>query len=798
MFQDLRLALRTLAKSPGFSAVCILTLAVGIGATAAMFSTLQALVVKPFSYPASDRLVHVWSGDYWPLSEPDFLDLRTQATSFAEFGCYSPQRANVGGENPQSIQTVAATSGVLRAFGVQPVRGRLLEPEDDKPGSREVVVISHGLWQRSFGGDPDLVGKTIRLNGADVPVVGIMPELFEFCSPWLRAADCDAWMPFRPRTEAHRGSHSLLGIARMKDGVPVDAADAEIKAIGVRLKETYPDTNTHKKFLVRSLRQEMTRDVGSRVVMLFAAVALVLVVACSNVASMLLARSARRQGEFGVRIALGASRLEIVRLALNESLLLSLAGAAAGLLVAFGGVQVLRVIVPLSEARRAAIALDGEVVLFAIGLAAVATLLAGLPPALAAARTSVTSMLRDTGGRSCAGSRTRHLFLRSLVVAQISVAFILANGAALFSTSYLKLLQANELLSTGFVVAAELDLRGERYNEAGARARFWEQLAERTAALPGVTSAGITSKLPLEGGSNTTIMINDEVFDPAAERRNAEVSSVTPEYFAVAGLALLRGRTLEDGDANPEALGVVVNKALVDKCWPGEDGLGKIIRGNNASPWFTARIVGVVEDVRQWGPEQDPQPELYWAPVRAWGRSIHLVARSPHNALQLAPAIRQTVASLDPDLPIRRVRTLAEVVDQATAGQRVIAGIVGFFMAVALGLVAVGIYGTLSYHVLQRTREIGVRMALGAVRRDVARLVFGQGTRWVAVGVMIGAAGALAATRVLRSLIYGVGTLDLLSLLAAAALVAVATAAACLIPAWRATRVLPTEALRTD
>jgi predicted permease len=776
----------------------VLTLAVGIGAATAMFSGLRALVVEPFSYPQAARLVHIWSNDGQPLSTPDYFDIREQAVSYAELGVYTPRPANLGGENAQVVHSVACTAGVLRTFGVVPQLGRWLEPADDEKGAPAVAVISHGLWQQSFAGDPGLVGRTIRINGGAVTVVGIMPASFEFAAPWMRGETCQVWLPLQlKRDEGDRGSHWMCAIGRLKDGVSIAAADAEIKAIGARLKAAHPDTNTQKPFLVRSLKFEMTRYVGSRVWMLFAAVILVLLVACANVASMLLARSARRAGEFGVRVALGATRTQILRLALSESLLLSAAGAVAGLALAYFGVLALQAIAPTSDARKAAMVLDGGVLAFAAGLTVLAVLLAGFPPALAAVRISVADLLR-TNSRGAAGSRTRHNLLRGLIIAQVAVAFMLANGAALFSASYARLVSANQSLATEYVLSAEVNLRGDRYDKKEARTHLCEQLAERAAALPGVTAAGITTKLPLEGGSNMNIMVNDEVFDPAAERTLAEISSITPGYFAAAGIRLLRGRTLEPRDVGEDNIGVVVNRALAEKCWPRQEPLGKIIRPGSPTAWFHAQVVGVVESVRQWGPEMDPRPEIYWTPDRAWNQTIFLLVRSPRPAAQLAPALRHELATLDPDLPLARIRTLSTLVHEATQGQRAVTGLVDFFMATALGLVAIGLYGTLSYHVLQRTREIGVRVALGAARRDIVRLVFRQGSSWVLVGVALGAGGALALATALRAMVYGIDTLNLFTLLAATAAVGVAAFVACWLPARRAARVDPMTALRAE
>ncbi len=798
MLSELRYACRQLAKTPGFTAIAVVTLAIGIGASTAMFSVLRALVLEPFQYPQSDRIVHVWSNEGQPLSTPDYIDLRDRATSFAEFGAYTPRSSNLGGDHPQTVTSLSATPGVLRTFGVRPQLGRWLEADDEKPGAPAVVVISHRLWLTAFGGDPALVGRTIRVNAAPATVVGIMPASFEFVSPWLRTESCDVWMPLGARRgEGDRGSHWMCAVGRLKAGVTGAAANAEIKAIGTQLAAAYPNTNTHKPFLVRSLKEEMTRWGRSRTWMLFGAVSLLLLVACANVASMLLARSARRQSEFGVRIALGAGRGRIVRLALAESVLLAAGGGLAGVLIAYAGCHWLAATSPVGEARRAAIALDPVVLGFALGASGLTALLAGLPPALAAGRIAVTDLLRSDS-RGATGSRTRHRLLRTLIVAQVAIALMLANGAALFSNGYLRLRAANQSLSTDRVLSAEFSVRSSRYESDRARTELWSQIAARAAALPGVTAAGLISKLPLEGGSNMNILVDDQQFDPLAERVLSEVSAITPGYFAAAGIPLLRGRTLEPRDAGSDQIGVVVNRALAEKCWPGKDPLGQVIRPSMANAWFHARVVGVVENVRQWGAESEPRPEMFWTPDHAWGTRVYLLVRSSQPAAALGTAIRREMLALDPDLPASNLRTLATVVDDATQGQRAVMQLVDFFMAVALALVAIGLYGTLSYHVLQRTREIGVRMAIGATRRRIISLVLRQGSHWVLAGAVLGVAGAIGATLGLRSLVYGLTGVDAASLLLACVAIAGATAIACCLPAWRASRVDPIVALRSE
>ncbi len=800
MLSDFRLSLRTLAKARGFALIAVLTLAVGIGATTAIFSVLRALVISPFNYPASDRLVHVWSGSGWPLSPADYLDLKEQSTSYVAFGVYQRASFNVGRDNAQSIEGITGTSDVLRAFGVKPMLGRLFEPSDEATGAARVVILSHSLWHQLMGGDPQAIGRTLRINGDDTTVVGVMPADFEFVSPWSRTSTLSLWLPyaFDERQRTQRDSHWLLGTARLKDGVSVAAADAEVKAIGKRLTELYPNSNTRKEFLVRSMHDEMTRNVGKQVWLLSGAVAMVLLVACSNVASMLLARSARRQGEFSVRVALGASRGDLVRLALAESFTLALIGAVLGIGLAFGGVEVLRATAPVTEARKAAIALNATALGFALVATAVTALLAGLPPALAAMRTSIATVMR-ADARGSVGSRSRQHMLRFLLIGQVAVAFVLANGAVLFSQGYLKIVEENRLFDTDAVVTAQVALRGPRYKENADRVKFWYAIVERLQALPGVTKVGITSKLPLEGGSNTGALVNDETYDPKQKRLNVERSSVTQDYFEAMGIRLLKGRNLAPEDRQGDIRGVIVNQEFVNRAWPNKEPLGEIIRANMATnPWYVVRVVGVVENVKQWDAEAKVQCEMYTTPEGHWGNSINLVLRTAQPPATLVPLLRRELAQMDVELALKEVRTMREVLQRSTQGQRAIAGLVNFFMAVALGLVAVGLYGTLSYHVQQRTREIGVRVAIGALKGDIVRLVFAQGSRWVAIGLVLGIAGSIGLSFALKSLVYRMEGISVTPLVIAVVAVGIAAIAACWVPARRAAKLDPLEALRAE
>ena len=479
-------------------------------------------------------------------------------------------------------------------------------------------------------------------------------------------------------------------------------------------------------------------------------------------------------------------------------MVLALAGAVLGVALAYGGIEVLRLVSPVSEARKAAIALNAPALGFGLLATALTALLAGLPPALAARRTSVATVMRSDA-RGSVGSRAQHRMLRGLVIGQVAVAFVLANGAVLFSAAYLRLVGENQQISTDAVVTAQVTLNGPRYDKDEARDRFWYDITGRVQARPGVLHAGITSKLPLEGGSNTNALVNGETYDPTQQRMNIERSSVTEDYFQAMGLRLLKGRNLQPEDRSGDIRGVVVNQACVDKCWPKKDPIGEILRGNNpGKPWYTARVVGVVENVKQWSADAEVQPEMYTTPEGHWGRSVFLILRTPLPAAQLAPLLRHELAAIDPELALKDVRTMRDVVGTATQGQRAVAGLVNFFMAVALGLVAVGLYGTLSYHVLQRTREIGVRVALGALKGNIVRLVFAQGGRWVAVGLALGLAGSVALSFALKSIVYRMEGLTAPPLILAALAVGLAGFVACWLPARRAAKLDTLEALRAD
>ncbi len=543
LWNDIKYGLRMLAKSPGFTAVAVLSLALGIGMAATLFSVFDAIVLHPFPYPYPEQIAYVRSNSGQPLSVPDFRDIREQNKSFVDLGVYHPVRLNLGSEQPESLPAIRCTAGVLPALDVKPALGRWIEETDERPGAAPVVVISHSLWIRAFRGDPGIVGQMIRLDGRGTEVIGVMPAAFEFTSPWYQGHDYALWTPlvFDERQASARGNHWLLGIGRLRPGVDVAAADAEIKAIGAQLAKAYPATNTRKPMLVRSIREEITRRMEAGMRPLAAAVAMLMAVACANVAGLLLARGVQRQGEFGVRLAMGASRANLLRQLLSETILLGLIGSALGILLAAWAVAAVRHLIPsalIIEARRAAIQVNGKILFFAMALGLIAAILASLFPALRAAGTPVVKTLSG-GGRTQTGSRLRHRFLRNLAVAQIAVAMVLACAGVLFASSYVNVFRDNRAMNTDQVLSAEIVMEGQRYRDVAGRVRFWNALIERIGALPGVQQVGMTTKLPLEGGNNFDVLTDDQAFDPAARRPLVENSGVSPDYFAAMGLGWL-------------------------------------------------------------------------------------------------------------------------------------------------------------------------------------------------------------------------------------------------------------------
>lgn len=806
LVNDLRFAIRQLRKSPGFTAVAVLTLALGIGTVSTLYSVFKVWVFDPFPYPDADRIVHVWSSivkdGEGPLSAPDFLDIREQNQSFSHMAAYTLERVDLGGDKPESIHAVRGTADLLRVFAMQPELGRFFDQADEENAdAAPVVTISYRLWQKLFACDRRVIGKTLRLNQREATIVGVMPAGFEFHTPRQEGQSYDIWLPRRLRSQ-HRGPQWLLCMARLKTGVSFEAAETEMKTIGARLAAEYPDTNQSRPLCLRSHHKEITRHAQSSMWLLFVAVALLLLIACANVASMLLARGTNRQAEFSLRFALGARRLDMIRLLFTECCLLACVGGGTGLLLTTVGLTAIKRFVPSAaalESQRLGLHIDSSVLMFSIGMASLTAVLSGVLPAFVTTHRNVTPIMKHAG-RSHSGSGISHRFLRILVVGQIALVLAIANGAILLFRSHVNVMQSNQTLVSDQVLTSSAILRGARYGDAEARKQFWDRLIEDAAALPGVSHAAVVTNMPLEGSFSCSIIPNEKSVDPSQYHLQplAEISYISPDYFMSMGIPLIQGRSPRETDSEGEFAGVAVNRALVKALWPGEDPIGKLFKPPFPDPFFKAKVIGVVEDVRQWGPEIPALPQIYfpWQSGRMDRGTV--VIRSIAEANAMAPSLRRVLTQIDPDLLLVDIRTMKQVVEQSTSGRWFYTLAISIFMVLALSITVVGIYGTLSYHLVQRRREIGVRIALGALRSHVLRLVFRQAGILLFAGLALGLTLTAALSLVLRSLVYDVSPLNPLSLSLGLGIIGGATCLACLLPAISATRVDPMEALRYE
>ena len=803
LLRDFRWACRQILRRPAFALLIGLTLAVGIGPNVAIFSVLKALVLQPFYYPEPDRLVQVWETDIagrWnePFTAPDYYDLRAQSTSFKELGVYSTQAYNLSDADAVRVLGVACTAGVLRAYGVLPARGRLFTDEEEEKGRNRVVIISDRLWRERYGADPGIVGRKVRVNAAEHVVVGVMPPGFQFSSPWFRGHPFEIWTPIELiRDEEQRESHWLLAIGRLRDGVDWRSAETEIRSIAAQLAKAHPKTNLRTTMWILPFAVAILGQHIGNLFILAVTVGFVLLVACANVAGMLLAKGAGRQTEMALRSALGAGRLLIIRQMLAESLLLALLGGIAGVLLAFWSIDLLRNFIPNTLPGREEIGIDMPVLKYAMGTSLVTALLFGLAPALTVSKTHIVDALKEGSG-SRGATKSRNRLLRFLAVAQIAIAVFLANGAIMMFTSYRNILRIPQVFDTERVLTAEIWLWGPEYEEKGQRAAFADLLVERIQTLPGVRHAALTSKLPLEGGTNREIIAEGEDYDSQIRRPLTETSWATSDYFAAMGIPLLAGRTPNRTDETASERFAVVNRALAERCWPGQAAIGKRIRANSRTSGWSVMVVGVVENVRQWGASQRPLPEVY-EPYRANPMvRVNLVVRAHVDPLTLVPAIRQEVARLDRDLPVSDFRTMGEVLERATRNMRFLTLLLDLFTAMAVLLAIGGIYGFVSYQVAQRIHEMGIRIALGATSGSLVMLIFRHTLKLVILGAALGVGLTVNAAFISRRLIYGISPLNPLYLAGGVLLIVLIALVGSIVPAIRGSRVDPVQALRTE
>jgi putative ABC transport system permease protein len=815
LLQDIRYAARQLLRSAGFAAVAIVTLGLGIGATVAIFSVVNGVLLRPLPYAEPDRLARIWN--QWEgspeadLSPAEYFDVREQAEVFSTIGVYSPAGlATFGDTDPERVESRWVSAGVFATLGVEPLLGRAFTAEEDAPAGSPAVILHHGLWQRRFGGDPDIVGNTVTLNGNAVTVVGVMPPGFRLPDDFGSGDATEVFVPLAidRTTIPNRGSHFLAGVGRLKPGVSAEAASAEMSRIAAGFVRDFPDDYPAGMNFTASavpLRDTIVGSVRPALLVLLGAVGLVLLIACANVANLLLVRAEYRQREMAIRTALGAGRARLVRQLMVESTVLALAGGGLGLLIAWGATEVLLGLRPPDLPRFGEVSLDLHVLGFAFGATLLTGLIFGLAPALYTASLKPQAALRESGRSATAGAG-RQRFRHSLVVLQMAIALVLLLGAGLLVRSFLRLLSVDPGFRTESVLTVDISISTSEYPEVEQVVGFYDQLIERVQGLPGVQEAGAVTGLPLattRGDLNFRIEGRPVPEGDVSPRADWQV--VTPGYFRAIGMQLLRGRGIEPTDAADAPGVVVINETTVRRYWPNEDPIGQPIElGGGAGPEWP-RVVGIVRDIRHEGLATEPNAEMYvpHAQFRVWDsgapiRGLTLTLKTAAEPAALAGAVHREIRALDPGLPVREFTTMQQVRAESVARPRFLTALLAAFSVVALTLAAVAIYGVISYTVTRRTHEIGVRMALGARRRQVAGMVVRQGLILAAVGVGIGLLGGLAATRLLSGLLFGVSPTDPLTMVAVPlGLIAVALLAAYL-PARRATRVDPMVALRAD
>ncbi len=803
LLQDLRFALRTLAKSPGFTLVAVLTLALGIGANAAIFSVVNAVLLRPLPYADPDalvRLLTVEGGSRGPnMTPPDFLDLAERSRAFSDVAAYGQGSAALSGEGEPLRLNVARTSAsFFRTLGVAPLLGRDFRAEDNQPGSEPVAVLGHGLWRQRFGGDPAVVGGRVTLNGKPHTVVGVMPPGFDY------PAGGEAWVPLT-YSEAFTGddsrfNYSIEVIARARPGVTDGRMREDLDAVMAGIHDAHPMKRSVTLEPV-PLREHLLGDTRTPLLVLFGAVGLVLLVACANVANLYLARAASRQGEIAVRAALGAGRGRLVRQLLTESAVVALLGGGAGLLLASWATEVLVAMQPQGMPRLDEVRLDGAVVAFAAGAAVLAVLLVGLVPALRATRSDLARTIRESGGAR--GGRGGNRLRAGMVVAELALSVVLLAGAGLLVRSFVRLLAVDPGFRTEGALAFEVALPGAAYGSDGEVDAFYSRLVERIGELPGVGPVGAAASLPMTGyGMGSSFSVEGGPPPSPGDGRELQVRAATPDYFRAMGVRLLRGRGFEAQDRKGTPPVVLLNDAAVRRFFPDEDPVGRRLaltwwRDGETDP-VGGTVVGVVGDVRERGLDREAVPTLYVAHSQVPLRSMHVVARTAADPLALAAAVRREVTALDAAIPVANVRTLDALVAESVSARRFYMLLLGVFAAAALVLAAIGVFGVMSYSVARRTREIGVRMALGAHAGRMLRLVLREALGLAALGVALGVAGALALTRLLSGLLYGVTATDPLTFVAVAATLSAVALLASYLPARRATRVDPMVALRSE
>jgi putative ABC transport system permease protein len=815
LWQDVQYGIRMLVKNPGFTVVSVLALALGIGANTAIFSVVNAVLLRPLPYRDPDRLVFVLRTQppimRGPISRPDFFEWQTQQKVFQEIAAYYTESYNLTGvEEAERIAGVRVTESFFSLFGIAPAHGRFFLPAeaqagDNSSGGGRVAVISYGMWQREFGADPQLVGRTISLNGEAYTVVGVAPPGFGF------PRRSEIWTPaILGEAKTERGSNYLLVIGRLKDGVTVSQAQAQMNQVASVLAQQYPENDTNLSVTISPLLDEQVRSIRSVLLILLGAVAFVLLIACANVANLLLARATSRQKEIAVRTALGATRSRIIRQLLTESVLLALLGGILGVLLSMWGIKLLVALAPANIPRVGEIGLDQWVLGFTLLISVLTGIIFGLAPALQVSTTNLNEVLKEGTRGAATSSPHRSLLRRSLVVVEIALSLVLLVSAGLLIESIRRLTDVNPGFNTQNLLTANVSFprrkpsstsnntetaEAEQVQEAS---NFLKEAQNRISSLPGVQAVGAINDLPVsgQGSVNGDFNIEGRPKYRSGEAPVAEFRLITSDYFRAIGIPLLKGRNFTEADGLHAQVPIMINETLARRFFPGEDPLGKRLLVLDEKPH---EIIGVVGDARQWGLEKPPDPEVYFSYAQmAFGSGTTLVARTNVEPGSLSEGLRRAVRDVNPDAPVYSIKTMTQVLADSTAQRRFNTILMTSFAAVALLMAAIGLYGVISYSVAQRVHEIGIRMALGAQFGDVMRMVLWQGFKLALAGVISGLIVSLLLTRVMATLLYGVSATDPLTFICVSVLLTGVALLACYIPARRAAKVDPMIALRYE
>ena len=798
MIKDVRYAFRALVRRPGFTAVAVITLALGIGANTAIFSVVYGVLLRPLDYPQAERLVALRETN--ALKQPDaqiapgnFLEWQRQSTVFSDLAAYRTVSYNLTGDGePERLLSGRVSTGLFKTLRVQPIAGRDFLAEEDQPGREKVVIIGAGLWQRRFGSDSGVIGRTLRLSGEEFTVIGVMPGGFRLPDQRER----ELWTPIAFKENERNLHHAryVEAIARIKPGVTLDQAQAEMAAIAGRLAQTHPEANEGWSVKVAPVLDVAVGDARRILWLLFSAVGLVLLIACANVTNLLLARAATRQKEIAIRVALGAGRLRIIRQLVTESMLLALLGAVAGWPMAVWGLKALVAIAPADLPRLDAVTIDNRALLFTLAITVITGVIFGLAPALQSANTNANQNLKDgssEGNRGVVGGRIGNL----LIAAEVALAVVLLVGSGLLLRTIWQLRQINPGFDDRNALAVTLQLSEKKYADVARVASFSKQLEQQVSGMPGVQTTGVARILPIAHDLPAGFYVEGRPREPDNQLPQTNYSAVSGDYFAAMKIPLLAGRSFSDRDDLKAPRVAIVSAELAQRVFPGESAIGKRINVTTGAESFR-EIVGIVGDVKQKGLAQETRPHVYEPFAQAPNHFMTLIVRTDTDPEAIVPAIRAKVFELDHELPLQRVTTLDKLISNSIRQQRFACAVLSVFAGVALVLALAGLYGVISYSVAQRTRELGIRIVLGAQVTDVVRLVLKQGMTFVLLGEVVGIAGAFALTRLIGGLLFGVSPTDAKTFVTVAVSLFLVALVACYLPARRATRVDPLVALK--